>query len=357
MGGYAALKYSNLLQADIVIALCPQWSIDPVECNGNKSGYEAYCEPSMSGMGIIKEDLSGKIFVFYDPRHLKDAFHVRSIQRIGYPVEVIHVPHSGHHITPVLAGTKAISEIIYNAELGDVNGLKTVASVARRSSVKRAQIVIERSSFRHPAMCGMLLTQSRHLIKLDPNTSSNVDNNILSKIDTQKHPEISLAVLKRIMARNGCADRAHLLSSLYRSVQLKTLNGLTDKIQTYHNTFVCYDLASGKLIHKSESEIKENPSIFKYVHPFRLVSGGVIAAIISGGDIYVFILEKPEMVQLKLLTPESQNHDKCVMITKEGSKVCLRVFGNYACANRRGRLEFNRSSASHWGNFEIIPYC
>jgi hypothetical protein len=354
MGGYAALKYSKLLQANAVIALCPQWSIDPIECNGNKSGYEAYFEPSMTGMGIAKEDLAGQIFAFYDPRHLQDSFHMRKIQQLGYPIEVIHVPHSGHHITTVLAGTKPISELIDRAELGDLDGLKKAASVARRSSVKRAQIVIEKSSFRHPAMSGRLTSEPLHLKKLGLQLSTTVDNNIFSKIDTQKYPEISLTVLRRIIARNKCTVRAQLLSSLYRNIELKSDYRLNAKILTHHETFVCYDLISAKLVHKSATEIDTHPSTLKYVNPIRLTSGVTTTAILADEIVYICILENRELVQLKPAAVALQDHEEYITIKDEGGNTRLKMPGIYACANKNGRIEVNRPSASHWENFRII---
>ncbi len=39
MGGYGAIKFSCLLRATHVIALCTQWSIDPLECGGVEPGW------------------------------------------------------------------------------------------------------------------------------------------------------------------------------------------------------------------------------------------------------------------------------------------------------------------------------
>lgn len=355
MGGYAALKYSKLLQADVVISLCPQWSIDPIECNGNKSGYESYFEPSMTGMGIIKNDLAGKLFAFYDPRHSNDSFHMRNIRQLGFPIEVIHVPHSGHHITTVLAGTTPISELIEKAETGDLEGLKKAVSTARRASVKRAQMVIEKSSLRHPAMSGKLISKPLHLRKLGLQSATNVDNNILSKIDTEKYPEISLTILNRIIARNKCTIRAQFLSSLRKNIELKSYYCLSGKIKTHHETFVCYDLISAKLVHKPALEINTNSSIFKYVSPIRLTSGITTIAVMADDNAYICTLVNRESVQLKPTT-EIIEHNEYITINEEDGNIRLKMPGVYACANKNGRIEVNRSSASHWENFRILQF-
>jgi hypothetical protein len=355
MGGYAALKYSNLLQADVVITLCPQWSIDPIECNGNRNGYESYFEPSMTGMGITKEDLAGNIFAFYDPRHWKDSFHMRGIQQLGHKIEAIHVPHSGHQIIPVLAGTKPMSEFITGAEAGDLDGLRTAVNQTRRSSSKRAQIVIEKSSLRHPSLSGKLISNPAHLSILDPQLLSKIDNNILSRIDTQEHQAISLTILGRIMARNKCSIRERLLSNLYRSIELNSPSWVIERIQTHHNTFICYDLASSKLVHRTESDINSQSKILKYVFPFRLTSEFTTTAIIIDGTIYICMPEKSGDLQLEVANAELQDIENYIVITKEAKKIRLKVFGNYVCANRRGGIEFDRPSASHWEAFSISP--
>jgi hypothetical protein len=127
------------------------------------------------------------------------------------------------------------------------------------------------------------------------------------------------------------------------------------RIQTHHNTFVCYDLASSKLAHRTESEINSHCKILKYVFPFRLTSEATTTAIIVDGTIYICTLEKSGNLQLKAANDELQDVENRIMITKEAKKIRLKVFGNYVCANRRGGIEFDRPSASHWETFRISP--
>gem|GEM_PF-4051597 len=64
MGGYAAVKYSSALNATSVIAFCPQWSIDKSECDGHNPGFQEHYSSTLSGMGVVPEDVSGDIFLF-----------------------------------------------------------------------------------------------------------------------------------------------------------------------------------------------------------------------------------------------------------------------------------------------------
>ena len=51
MGAYAAIKHAAVLGATEVLALGPQWSIDPAECAFD-CGYHGFFTPRMAGMGI-----------------------------------------------------------------------------------------------------------------------------------------------------------------------------------------------------------------------------------------------------------------------------------------------------------------
>jgi hypothetical protein len=110
MGGYAAIKFSKLLGATEVISLCPQWSIDPAESLKNPWG--SYFVPSMTGMSIRTEDVSGSVFLFVDNTDHVDSFHSGKICGAYPATNIINVPMVGHHITTVLAGTQNLLEII-----------------------------------------------------------------------------------------------------------------------------------------------------------------------------------------------------------------------------------------------------
>ena len=353
MGGYAALKYSKLLKGNVVISLCPQWSIDPAQCEGFKTGYEKHFTQDLTGMGITKEDLAGNIFTFYDPGYAKDSFHIKKIKELGYPVHITHVPYSGHHVTTVLAGTKSISLLIDQAEHTDLQGLRSTASTVRRTSTKRAQIVIEKASTRHPLLAGRLINTPSHQEKLDSKTLSTSDSNILGSIDAAKHPEVALLVLHRIISRNKCPIRGQRLSALYQSIELKPLSYTLGTIQTHHSSYLCYDLSSGKLTHRSRDEINNKPTILTYAQALKLVSGTCTIGVIFENTPYLCIPDKSGNTQLIAITIDLEKPERSISIKEESGKIRLTHRGNYVCANRRGDLSFDKQSASHWETYRI----
>lgn len=53
MGAYGALKYSRAIGATQVIALSPQWSIDPADVYSHDQRLLSYCQPNLNeGMSI-----------------------------------------------------------------------------------------------------------------------------------------------------------------------------------------------------------------------------------------------------------------------------------------------------------------
>lgn len=150
MGGYAAIKYSRRLGATHVVAYSPQWSIDPLECGDNPSGFEGYFTSSMAGMSIRPVDILGEIYVFFDPAVSADAFHARMIQRQRPAVRAYHVHHAGHNIGPVLRGA-ALTRGIWDAVLeGAEARIYPLINPVRRKNAFRRQHLLEAAASRHP---------------------------------------------------------------------------------------------------------------------------------------------------------------------------------------------------------------
>ena len=136
MGGYAALKFSALLQATHIIAYCPQWSLDRVECGGVNPGWRECFTPAMAGMGIRADDVAGEAYIFYDPHYRFDAFHAQKIRQSYPSARSIAVPLVDHNVTTVFAGTEILGEVISACRLGDGVAL---AGISRRVRRARAQ--------------------------------------------------------------------------------------------------------------------------------------------------------------------------------------------------------------------------
>lgn len=142
MGGYAAIKFSALLKAQTVVALCPQFSIDPK--HGNSIGWIRYFKPEMWGMDINPGDVSGNIFVISDMSFKRDAWHAKKISKQSNLCRIVNIAGVGHAVTPTLAGTENLRNLIVAAREGDVPALQRTVAKCRRKSAYRVMSVLDR---------------------------------------------------------------------------------------------------------------------------------------------------------------------------------------------------------------------
>ncbi|WP_199259710.1 hypothetical protein [Paracoccus binzhouensis] len=104
MGGYAALLYSAACHARRVMAVSPQYSIDP-----RVAPYDPGRHPKFAHIGMAMprpedrgaRDVAG--LLIYDPAIAADRAHAARI-RTGFPrLTAVPLPHGGHPATGVLA--------------------------------------------------------------------------------------------------------------------------------------------------------------------------------------------------------------------------------------------------------------
>jgi hypothetical protein len=152
MGGYASIKFSKLLGATHVMALCPQWSIDISECNGTDPGHQYYFAEHMRGMGIQKQDIRGKVFLFVDSSDAQDMFHCGMILRMCQEASFINVPMVGHHVTAAMAGSDNLFQLIEATRSNDIAALKSVVRRTRRNFLHRRVRIITYALKKFPTM-------------------------------------------------------------------------------------------------------------------------------------------------------------------------------------------------------------
>jgi len=157
MGGYAALKYSRLLGATTILALCPQWSIDPAECEGVDPGWGQHFHAGLSRMGIRLEDVAGEAFVVFDPAEPRDRFHARRIAATAHTVHLLSMPMVGHHVTRVLAGTERLLRLIAAGQKRDLSAFANIIRESRKRSSQRLRRLALRASRNHSKLLALAL--------------------------------------------------------------------------------------------------------------------------------------------------------------------------------------------------------
>lgn len=113
MGAYAAINFSQALKAELVIAIAPQYSIDP-----RKIPFDKAFDHVTQGLTFVCDQIdkitkpAAKTYVIYDPKH-SDRHHVDLIMKT-IPVTPIHVPFGGHGPLFLLIDVGFFSELIHD---------------------------------------------------------------------------------------------------------------------------------------------------------------------------------------------------------------------------------------------------
>ncbi|MBL8322358.1 MAG: hypothetical protein JNJ93_08820, partial [Acinetobacter sp.] len=113
MGGYAAIKYSNLLDAQRVVAMVPQYSIDPDDVEDTR--YNMFYQPELNGsMQIKPEDVSPEreYIVVFDPYYAADRVHVEHLKPVIPHAHLLHLPYTGHDAIAVLASSELVHDFL-----------------------------------------------------------------------------------------------------------------------------------------------------------------------------------------------------------------------------------------------------
>lgn len=134
MGGYAALRFADLLRVDAVLALSPQYSINPKKVpfetrwlqDANRIVWRPELEPPLPK--------TAHVVVVYDPTTI-DAQHVDLIAS-EVPTTTIPVRYSGHPSGPVVADTHLLAPLLLDVLNGveDLSYYSKAVRTARKHS-------------------------------------------------------------------------------------------------------------------------------------------------------------------------------------------------------------------------------
>lgn len=131
MGGYAALRFSGWIGADVAVAISPQYSVQPPFADFDKRwlrlrrGTRWLFEQPGDPLPPLKTCI-----VFYDDRGL-DRAHAEAIARDLPHAALVRVPYAGHPAGTMLAETGVLSSAILEALHGRVDAASVSAALRR----------------------------------------------------------------------------------------------------------------------------------------------------------------------------------------------------------------------------------
>ncbi|MGB1213734.1 MAG: hypothetical protein ACPG4X_10235 [Pikeienuella sp.] len=135
MGGYGALTFSGVLEAETAIAIAPQFSIDPGDVPGETRwrGSANRINGFIHDMAKLARPATRKV-VIYDRMGL-DKLQIDRLP-VDHSWEVVNLPFASHQVTGFLAETKTLDKLLENCpgKGPDLTALKALSRGRRRQS-------------------------------------------------------------------------------------------------------------------------------------------------------------------------------------------------------------------------------
>jgi hypothetical protein len=342
MGGYAAVKFSRLLGASHVISLCPQWSIDPAECQGTGPGWD-YFIPTMSGMGIRPGDVAGEVFVFSDAFEKLDMFHCQMIIE-NYPgTHFINVPHVEHGVTMVFAGTVNLLELIDACRACDITALRRISRRTRKS-----HWIWQR---------WMLSYAIRKLPRVGIHFLSHPDRRDLLRENWRYFPHILSHLASTVGAGRAIAFYEGFWSLLPGPVEQQMvcayLVGVTGGrigITTKHVSWLIYDLSENKVLHTGAS-----PNPWEIQVEAELLDTAAALFVTVGGTRFRLSVNDKGWLDVPAIKGRGEFGFLFQIRPDEDGQFAISQGGQYLCAEPGGEVICNRNKVADWERFRFGP--
>jgi len=339
MGGYAAVKHSALLGATTVIALCPPWSIDPAECEGNFPGWPELMHPALEGMGTRPWEISGKVYVFADMFDQVDKFQAGMILRADPTATIINVPMVKHHVVPVFAGTQTMLRLIEACRNGRKAELHAISRALRKNSERRLNGLIETAIGKHPGMTYRVMasrrTQDLHIGVLGAKHLFAAVGYLLGRGE----PDFALRYLE--FFQHELRDPHDIVLAGAMHAQLV---GRQAQVVTHHGTSLVYDFARRFCVHVREA----TPHLHAPVR-FELRDGeAALFAEVGGARIGLHVDDRFRLTDRR---QGAASAARFTLASPRGNRFTMACAGLFLSAEPEGDVFCNREVAYEWEQF------
>jgi hypothetical protein len=249
MGAYGCIKYSKLLGLQLSLAMAPQWSINKNECN-YPPGFQEYFKDGMGKMGIDGNEVSGRIFLFYDPHSTIDTNHANKIKSLNDQVYLIKVPYSGHTPARTLRGSDNLLSLMNHANSHDIDSINKIVGVSKKNNSARNYHLFNRAIVGKPKFAAAILLGR---VDQDPIFRDIFNKNyhrIVGALSSK--PELH-GLLKQCIEKKSIME-IDLKQKIVNDLLLG--KGRLRYIQTHTKKFLFFNLIDGKI---SQSFFGETP--------------------------------------------------------------------------------------------------
>jgi hypothetical protein len=351
MGGYGAIKFSRLLGATDVVALSPQWSIDPDECGDVESGFRQLFTPSMRGMGIRPSDIAGRLNILYDPGHPDDPYHFATLQRMSPGARGYRVHHGGHNLLGVLAGRRLAFDLLTACLDAEGSRIYGVINIGRRRSTVRRRSVLVRAAALHPILTLRAIRQlhaNGQGLDFDP-----VECLLPLHQALLRRGEIGLAQDSlRQLAPMMSELRARSIRDDVARLQRGEARDITAHLSTAHRTGLFFNAVGGCFRHRPAQMDAVHQVGLHAVFPFSTDGVSVLVTSIDG-EILACHIQPNGSVDLAPF-PE-RDIFRCFRVVAAGSSaVQISLRHAYLSAEPNGAVSRQTSTPDRWESFEVL---
>lgn len=339
MGGYAAIKFSALLQADRIVAFCPQWSIDVDECGGIDPGWSAYFQPRMTGMSIRPSDIAGKLYCFVDLGDPTDAFHAGRIAAIAESVTIVNVPMCSHHVTVVLAGTENLQTIISLCRSDDIIKLTYAVSLIRRKNILRKIVVMKKLFYRRPGQAIRIIYARKDDFDFTIIAAQLIDQ-IMKRPDFLADPVESAALLDRVQDMVPPDIRQRILMANCKQF------GRNMCIRSFRHHILVYDLYLEYCVHVDPVAYRQN--IGRYILVSYRSRGGHGRLYLAYANVETELVRDANGSALRPINIDDSRNGDWMLETIHPGVFALKTEGRYLSAQFDGEIKVDRPAISDW---------
>lgn len=220
MGGYAALYFADAVDAEVAIALSPQYTVDPAVLPEDQrwAGDAATIAFTHQLLAEVLRTSRARPVVLYDP-HNPDRIHVEAMRGAGSPLFAVPVRYGGHPVGITLQEIGALDKIVIDLLDGHLPDVRSTMRASRRESPQYLFFLgLSCVARGHLTWADRLFTAAA---SKDPRPSILIEHSRL--LWRRGQPQPALALLQRAFERT--APDTHLLA--YQA-HLHELCGETD---------------------------------------------------------------------------------------------------------------------------------
>ncbi|NIE81804.1 hypothetical protein [Asaia sp. As-1742] len=238
MGGHAAIRLADALNADVVLAMSPKWSLDRNECDHIDIKYEKEnFRDAMLGMGLRRRGGRARIIIAYDPHDAVDSYHAATIVEHVDQVSEVKLFHIGHGIVDFISGTINTQKIVNASLTFDIPHIVSVISKIKRSHPHTIKKIFEKFTEKKPLLCFKLLKilRDRGIDYLPLIKDSTISGRLSYHLRREGRRDESYAVLQWL-------DAVTLPPAVKRERDYTFRNQSRCYLLSYHGLMLVYDI-------------------------------------------------------------------------------------------------------------------